>query len=75
MNKFYFANEGMKTGTRVTKIQITRVTINRIRLREPLEVQTIQHQNYLKWTYEFRYDGQILPMLINYKVIHHTLTY
>ena len=41
INKFYFANEGMKTGTWVTTVQITRAKINQIRLREPLEIQTI----------------------------------
>ena len=34
---FFFANEGVETGIWVTKTQITRVKINRIRLIEPLE--------------------------------------
>ena len=54
---------------------ITRAKINQIRLREPLEIQTIQPKKYMKYAIEFRYDGQMLPILINYMVIHHTLTY
>ena len=46
-----------------------------IRSREPLEIQTIRPNKYLKWTNELEYNGHILPILINYKVIRHTLTY
>ena len=28
----------------------------------------------MKYAEEFRYAGQMLPILINYVVIHHTLT-
>ena len=47
---FYFANEGGVI--RVTKIQITSVIINQIRLRSPLEIETLQPKKYLKWTNE-----------------------
>ena len=30
---------------------------------------------YLKLTNELGYDGHMFPIQINYKVIHHTLTY
>ena len=30
---------------------------------------------YLTYTNELGYDGHMLPILINYKVIRHTLTY
>ena len=49
--------------------------MGQIRLREPLEIQTIQAKKYLKLTNELGYDGHMLPILINYNVIHHTLTY
>ena len=49
--------------------------INQIRLREPLEIQTIQPEKYLKYSNQFGYAGHILPILISYKVVHHTLTY
>ena len=49
--------------------------INQIRLREPLEIQTIQPKMYMKYAKEFGYVGQMQPILINYMVIHHTLTY
>ena len=42
INQFYFANDRTKTGKWVVKIQITRVKINQLRLREQLEIQTIQ---------------------------------
>ena len=51
------------------KIQIKWVTINQIRLRQSLDIHTIQHKKYLKWTTEFEYDGLKLPILITYKVI------
>ena len=38
-------------------------------------IQTTQPKNYLKYTNVFGYAGHMLPILINYKVIHHTLTY
>ena len=44
-------------------------------IREPLEIQTIQHEKYLKWTNELGYDGHMLHILMDYKVIRHTLTY
>ena len=45
-------------------------------LRTPvLEIQTIQPKTYLKYTNEFRYAGHMLPILISYKVILHTLTF
>ena len=72
MNTFYFANEGIETGTRVTKIQIIWVKINQNWLREPLEIQTIQPKKYLKWTNELEKGGHLLPILINYKVIRDT---
>ena len=40
-----------------------------------LEIQTIQPEKYLKYSNEFEYAGHMLPILISYKVIHHTLTY
>ena len=42
-----------------TKIQITRVTIYQIRLREPFETQTIQPKKYLKWSNESEYNGEM----------------
>ena len=38
-------------------------------------IQTIQPKKYMKYATEFGYAGQILPILINYMVIHRTLTY
>ena len=32
-------------------------------------------QKYMKYAKEFGYAGQMIPILINYMVIHHTLTY
>ena len=52
INQFYFANEGIETGTWVTAAQITWVKINQIRLREPLEIQTIHPKKYLTQTNE-----------------------
>ena len=76
INIFYFANGGMETGTWVTKIQFTWVKTNyQIRLREPLEIQTIRPKNYLKWTNELGDDGHLIPIHIKCKVIRHTLTY
>ena len=72
-NKFYFAKEGTETGTWVTTVQITWAKINQIKLREPLEIQTIHPKKYLTQTNDLGYDGHMLP--INFKVIHHTLTY
>ena len=37
-------------------------------------MQTIQPKKYMKDTKEFGYAGHMLPMLINYMVIHRTLT-
>ena len=54
---------------------ITWAKINQIRLWEPLETQTIQPIKYIKYAKEFGYAGHMLPILINYMVIHHTLTY
>ena len=47
--------------------------MNQIRLREPLEIQTIQPKKFMKNAKEFGYAGQMLPILINYIVIHHIL--
>ena len=54
---------------------ITWAKINQIRLWEPLDTQTIQPKKYIKYAKEFGYAGQMLPILINYMVIHHALTY
>ena len=57
---------------------ITRAKINQIRLREPLEAQTIQPKKYMKYAKKFGYAGHMLPILIiiiNYMVIHRTLSY
>ena len=54
---------------------ITWAKINQIRLWETLETQTVQPKKYIKYAKEFGYAGKILPILINYMVIHHTLTY
>ena len=48
-NTIYFANEGIEMDMSYKKIQIKWVAINQIRLREPLEMQTIQHEKNLKW--------------------------
>ena len=45
---------------------ITSAKINQIRLRQPLEIQKIQPEKYLKYTNEFGYDSHMLPILINY---------
>ena len=63
MNKFYFANEVIDRDMRYKKIQIKRVTLNQIWLREPLEIQTIQPTKYLKWTTEFEYNGHELRII------------
>ena len=34
-----------------------------------------QPKKYMKYAKEFEYAGHMLPILINYMVIHHTLTY
>ena len=49
--------------------------IKQIRLREPLDIQTIQPKKHMKYAKEFGFAGHLLPILINYMVIHHTLTY
>ena len=54
---------------------ITWANINQIRLREPLDIQTIQPKNDMKYATESGYAGHMLPILINYMVIHHTLSY
>ena len=54
------------------KNKITWAKINQIRLWEPLEIQSKKHMKYAK---EFGYAGEMLPILINYMGIHHTLTY
>ena len=38
-------------------------------------IKSIQPKTYFKWTDELEYNGHMLPMLINYQVIDHTLTY
>ena len=35
----------------------------------------MQPEKYMKYSNEFGYAGYMLPILISYKVIHHTLTY
>ena len=62
-------------GHELQKYKIICAKISQIRLREPLEIQTIQPEKYMKYAKEFGYAGHILPILISYKVIHHTLTY
>ena len=54
---------------------ITWAKINKIRLWEPLEIQTIQPEKNMKYATEFGHAGYMLPIQINYMVIHHTLTY
>ena len=54
---------------------ITLAKINQIRLGEPLEIETIQPNKDMKYVKEFGYAVHMLPILINYKIIHHTLTY
>ena len=51
------------------------ITINKIRFRGPLEIQTIQPKKYLQQTTEFEYNGYKLPILITYNVIRHTQTH
>ena len=47
-----------------------------ITLRELLHIQTLQPKMCLKWINELQSDsGHILPIVTNYKVIQHTLTY
>ena len=68
----YFANDGIKLqGQNINYMS----SINQIKIREPLEIQSTQRKKYLKWTNELEYNGHMIPILINYKVIHHTLTY
>ena len=64
-----------RQGHELQKYEITSAKINHIRLREPLEIKTIQPEKYLKYYNELGYAGHMLPILISYKVIHHTLTY
>ena len=49
--------------------------MNQIRLREPLEIKTIKPKKYMEYAKEFGYASHMLPILINYMVIHHTMTY
>ena len=42
------------------KYKITCAKINQIRLREQLEMQTLQPKKYLKYTNEFGYAGRML---------------
>ena len=44
-------------------------------MRTIRDTQTIQPKKYMKYAKEFGYAGQMLPILINYMVIHHILTY
>ena len=53
---------------------ITWAKINQIRLRETLEIQTYNIKD-MKYAKEFGFSGHMQPRLINYMVIHHTLTY
>ena len=54
---------------------ITRAKTNKIRLREPLKIQTIQPKKNMKYAEEFGHAVYMLHILINYMVIYHTLTY
>ena len=65
-----FRQEGHIREHELQKIQIGRATINQIRLREPLEIQTIQNKMYMKWTTEFEYNGNLLH---NYMQSHSSL--
>ena len=44
-------------------------------MRTIIEIQTIQPKKDMKYATEFRYAGHMLPILIYYMIIHHTLTY
>ena len=52
------------------------VSSNISNYREPLQIQTLRPKKYLKYSSELQSDnGHMLPILTNFKVIHHTLTY
>ena len=44
INKFYFANVSIETGTWVTKLLNTWLKINHLTLKEPLEIQVVAHR-------------------------------
>ena len=44
-------------------------------MKEQLETQTLHPKKYLKWTNVRVRWSYAIPILINYKVIRHTLTY
>ena len=79
INKLIFfrprGHRGIDLSYKKTK-QITPVTRKQIILREPLQIQTLQREKYLKWINELQSgDGCILHILANCEVIHHTMTY
>ena len=72
INKYIlFRQRGQRQGYEVQKIQIKKVTLNQIWLREPLEIQTIKPTNHLKWTTEFEYNGHEQLIYINYSQSSH----
>ena len=76
INKYIlFLQRGHRDSDMSYKNIITWDKINQIRWWEPLETQTIQPKKYMKYAKEFGYAGQMLPILINYMIIQHTLTY
>ena len=40
-----------------------------------IEIETIQTKKDMKYAKEFGYPGHMLPILVTYMIIHHTLTY
>ena len=70
-----FRQRGHRDSDMSYKNIITRAKINQIRLWEPLEIETLQPKKDMKYAKEFGYAGHMLPILINYIVIHHTWTY
>ena len=58
-----FRQRGHRDGDMSYKNIITRAKIKQIRLREPLEIQTIQPKKYMKYAKEFGYAGHMLPIL------------
>ena len=66
-----FRQRGHRDSEMSYKNIITWAKINQIRLWETLEIQTRQPKKYMKYSKEFVYAGQMLPILINYMVIHH----
>ena len=44
-------------------------------MRTVRDTNSTTYKKYMKYAEEFGYDGQMLPILINYMIIHHTLPY